>query len=94
MNKNEATDIILEQLKKFRSKSYEALLRMIECEPITYKILSSKGIKYQIEIQALWDDKANENIRVIGSIDDGGIRSIFPLSKDFLKSPNNDFVGE
>jgi hypothetical protein len=52
------------------------------------------GGKYQIELQAFWDDQPDGNIRVLGSIDDGGMQSIFPLSSDFIVSPDGQFVGE
>ncbi len=67
---------------------------MINAEPINYEYKNAIGILYQIEIQAYWDDKPNENIRVMGSIDDGGWRAFSPLSDDFIKSPNNEFIGE
>jgi len=39
------------------------------------------GTWYQIEIEAFWDGEPNEDIRVLGSIDDG----FSPLSEAFIK---------
>lgn len=94
MDKKEAKRIIAEQLKKYRSKSYQELIQLIDAEPIVYEIMENNNIKYQIEIQVFWDDKPNGDIRVSGDIDDGGFRAFFPLTKDFIKDPNNYFVGE
>jgi hypothetical protein len=69
-------------------------MQMINAEPITGNRVGASGACYQIEIQASWDDKPNGNIRVVGSIDDGGLRAFFPLTEDFIKSPLNEFVGE
>ena len=94
MDKKEAKNIIAEQLKKYRAKPYCDLVQMIDTEPVTYELMSKSDKKYQVEIQAFWDDKPNRDIRVVGSIDDGGLRAFFPLTDGFIKSPDNDFVGE
>ena len=38
MDKKEAKQIINEQLKRYRSKSYEELTQLIDAEPITYDV--------------------------------------------------------
>ena len=93
MNKQEAKNIIQNELKKYRLKSYDELKEIID-NPITYEMPLPKGAKYQIEIETFWDDKPNGNIRVIGSIDDGGIRAFVPITDDFIKSPSGKFIGE
>ena len=94
MDKKEANQIINEQLKKYRSKTYKELTLLIGAEAITYEIPGKNNVKYQIEIQAFWDNKPNGDIRVSGSIDDCGLRAFFPLTEDFIKDSNNNFVGE
>jgi len=94
LNKKEAKEIISTELKQYRTKLYEELIQMIGTEPVTTEHTGPSGQWYQIEIEAFWDDKANENIRVIGGIDDGGWRAYFPLNDDFIKSPSGEFVGE
>lgn len=94
MNKEEAKQIIRAELESFRAKPYSELVQMIDAEPITGERTGPSGEGYQIEIQAFWDNKPNGNIRVTGSIDDGGWRAFFPLGDDFIKSPSNEFVGE
>jgi len=34
-----------------------------------------------------WDDSVGGDIRVIGSLDDGGIRAFFPLTMSLLVKP-------
>jgi hypothetical protein len=93
MNNKEAKNILKEELKKFRSTSYTALRnRLGEIDSIEIK--GQSGAKYQIEIQIIWDGDQDSNIRVIGSIDDGGLRAFFPLTESFIMAPDGSFVGE
>ncbi len=93
MDKAEAKKIIAKELETYRAKPYEELVKLIDT-PIAYEKAGPGGIIYQIEIQVFWDDQPNSDIRVIGSIDDGGLRAFFPLTDDFIKSPTGEFVGE
>ena len=94
MNKDEAKKIIAQELEAYRAKHYSELIKMIDTEPITYELTTPSGTWYQIEIQAFWDDKPNSDVRVMGWIDDGGWRAFSPISSDFIKSPDDKFVGE
>jgi hypothetical protein len=89
-----ARELIAKELVQYRKKSYIELRAMIHAQPITYEIVGPDGKKYQIEIQAFWDDKPDGDIRVMGSIDDTGWRAIFPLNDGFIKSPSGKFIGE
>jgi hypothetical protein len=94
MNKQEARDIAAKNLEVYRNRPYTELTRMIKAEPITLQVRGASGVLYNLEIQAFLDDKANGNIRVKCAIDDGGWRSYFPMSDDFIKSPSEEIVGE
>ena len=67
---------------------------MIGAEPITMERSSPEEKWYQIEIQVFWDDKPKGDVRVAGSIDDGGWRAYLPLCRDFIMAPDNSFVDE
>lgn len=96
MNKIEATQLIVKELEHYRNKSYAQLVQIINDKKVLDDcITTSSGVKYGFEIDVFWDDKHKGNIRVVGLIDDGGFwRRIFPLSKDFIKSPSEEFIGE
>ena len=94
MKKEEAKQIISAELEQSRVKPYSELIQMIGSEPITGERIGPSGQWYQIEIEAFWDGKPNEDIRVTGCIDDGGLKALFPLTDGFIKSPSNKFVGE
>ena len=93
MDKIEAKKLLVTELEKWRSKTYKDLIKKID-KPETFEIFGENQTKYQIEIQVFWDAKPNENIRVIGSIDDGGWRAFIPISDDFILSPEGKFVAE
>ena len=94
MNKEEARQIIQAELESYRAKPYSELIQMIDAESVTGELIGPSGKRYQIEIQAFWDDKPNGNIRVSGAIDDEGWRAFVPLTDSFIKSPSNEFIGE
>ncbi len=52
------------------------------------------GAEYQIEVEVFWDGQQGGDIRVLGSIDDGGWSAFRPLCEDFIIAPSGKFVGE
>lgn len=93
MDQAEAKQILSVELAKYRSKQYEELKRLIG-EQDTCEITSATGKWYQLEFLAVWDSRPNGNVRVIGTIDDGGVSAYKPLSDDFILSPDGKFIGE
>lgn len=51
-------------------------------------------IPWQLEVVVSWDDEPDGNVRVVASIDDGGLRAFVPMSEDFIESPSGELVGE
>ena len=93
MDKKEAKEILAEKLEAYRKRSYDDLLYLLDTQD-TEEIKASSGIVYQLEFQVMWDDKKGGNLRVMGAIDDGGIRAFAPLTADFILAPDGSFVGE
>ncbi len=94
MNKGEAKAVLKSELEKYRTRSYKSLLQLLQTLD-AYEIDSPSGVKYQIEIQAMWDDQPNGDLRVLGGIDDGGLLSSFaPLTESFVLTPEGKFVEE
>lgn len=85
MDKSEARKILREQMARIGSRSYSELAPLVEAGHIElYKIHGENGTVYQAEIQFFWDDQPGNTIRIIGSVDDGGIRAILPLTDSVL----------
>lgn len=93
MDTAEARRVLADRLARYRALPYAQLVVKIdhvECEQI-----GEPGTNFwQMEFQVVWDNQLNGNVRVLGSIDDGGWRAFAPLTDDFLKAPNGEFVGE
>jgi ribosomal protein S8 len=87
MDKKEAITILEEHLVRFSRRDYRELAVLVEEKHIdTFEALGNSGTRYQVEIQFLWDDQSGGLIKIFGSVDNGGIRSYFPLSRSELIS--------
>ena len=60
----------------------------------TAEVNGPDGMKYQIEVQAVWDSKKGGDIRVIAAVDGGEVSAFRPLTDDFIMAPDGSFVGE
>lgn len=93
MNTTEARRVLSERLAKLRALSYRDLEKRVD-SVLTEEIARDSERSWQLEFQVLWDDEPSGNIRVVGTIDDGGLRAFVPLTDAFVKSPSGAFVGE
>jgi hypothetical protein len=94
MNNEEAIALLEQELARFRGESYEKLVSLMSAGALHFERTRPSGEKYQVEIQVFWDGRHDGNVRVVGSIDDGGWRAFVPLNRDFIKAPDGSFVGE
>lgn len=93
IDKTEAKKILTEQLERFRKRSHSELTRLIG-QPETLTVTGGSGTEYGLEFEAVWDHEPGEDLRVIGSIDNGGWRALKPLNDDFIMRNDGSFVGE
>jgi hypothetical protein len=93
MNTQEAAGLLQEYLERYRARTYAELTTLVGNQE-TFQARGESGVSYQIEIQALWDDTSRRTIRVLGAIDDGGLRALVPLCRDFIVAPDGSFIGE
>jgi hypothetical protein len=94
MNKREASELLSRELGNWRHRSYSRLASRVDAEPHVARVLGPSGASYQLEVQVIWDVSPGGNLRVLGAIDDGGIRALFPMTDGFLMAPDGAFVGE
>lgn len=86
MDNDEARKLILEELKKYKEKSFADLkVKARENDVDTSEIDGPSGVSYQIEICFFRD---GEGMIVVGNIDDKGWRAFFPLSESFFIKPD------
>ena len=93
MDRSQAKSILARQLARYRTKSYAVSGRLIGKLDV-FDVTEPDGVIYQIEIQVMWDDKPEGDIRVIGAIDDAGWRAFIPLTDSFIMTPEGRFLGE
>jgi hypothetical protein len=96
MDKREARSILGQRIAELRRESYDSLKAKWLDQPDCEQITGDSGARYQVEIQAFWDDhhEPEGNLRVSASIDDGGWRALFPLVEDFIVAPDGSLIGE
>jgi hypothetical protein len=93
MDTAEAKIVLASELGKYRLRSYAELRERIGSQD-DFTAAASSGKQYQVEVGFLWDGKPENNIRVMGAIDDGGWRAMIPLTESFILSPSGEFIGE
>lgn len=89
----ELLDNFIEKLRRRRYADLRNLVGDPQCEEVTGR----DGKAYQVEFEAQWDDyrRADHNLRVIASIDDGTFfAALRPLTRDFIIAPDGSFVSE
>jgi len=95
MNTAEARLVLTAEMEKLRAKAYAELITLIGNDQ-NYEVAGPSGTVYQLDIQAFWDDprKPDENLRVMGAIDDRGLSAYAPMCDSFAIAPDGVFVGE
>ncbi len=87
MDRDEAQKLLALQMEEFKKKSYTELVNLLG-DVWAEQVKGPSSNSYTIEIEVFWDYKPNGDVRVLGSIDDGGLRTAFrPLCSDYLVTP-------
>jgi len=93
----EAEDVFAEQVARWRGEPWDSLREQLR-KPAVYEIASPSGTRYQFEVLVFWDGSRREgNLRVIITGDDGEgwkVRSRSMRAEDFIKAPDDTFIGE
>jgi len=80
---------VTEQLARFAD--HAQLVPLVESRHVeNFEVLDASGTRYQLEVQFFWDDERKRTIRVVGLIDDGGVRAFMPLTETVLISPDEN----
>jgi len=88
-----AQKVLDEWLARLRAVPYPELASRVG-SVTTDEVARDSERTWQLEIEVSWDDEPDGDIRVMASIDDGGLRAFVPMTGDFIKSPSGEFVGE
>ena len=93
MDRREAEQVANEVASRYRSRPRDELLRYLKEQDVV-EVVASSGTRYQIEVQAFWDDRTGNDLRVRIAVDDFGPSAFHPLVVDFIVAPDGRFVGE
>lgn len=88
-----AQKVLDKWLARLRAVPYRELASRVD-SVTTDEVARDSERSWQLEVQVLWDDEPDGNVRVVASIDDGGLQAFVPITKSFIKSPSGEFVGE
>ncbi len=88
-----ARKVLKEWVTRLRAVPYRELAARVD-SVTNDEVARDSERSWQVEVQVLWDDEPEGNIRVTASIDDGGLRAFVPVTDGFVKSPTGEFVGE
>ena len=93
MDQTEARSILSDHLAVLRGRRYDELRALLD-EPEVSEVTGPSGALYQVELQAMWDNRRSGSILVIASIDDGGWPAFAPMSESFIVAPDGSSVGD
>lgn len=93
MDNREAAAVLRDHLDGYRQRTYSELVAL-RGSPQTTRLRGPSGRDCQVEVQIQWDHNPGGAVRVLGSIDDGGVRALWPTSQDFILAPDGTFFGE
>jgi hypothetical protein len=60
--------------------------------PEVKSISTESGVNYQIELNVFWDSQPEKDLRIMGSIDDGGWRAFLPLTESLIMKPDGTLI--
>ena len=84
MNKAEAKGLLEEFLGELKERPRQELLGLLS-NPGCFEKTGKSGTVYQIEYAAVWDSEPGKDLRIIASIDAGGLLSaLMPVTSGFL----------
>jgi len=89
MNREEAMFLLNAKLDEYRKLGYDGLAAIVGDDEFP-EVVGSSGTQYQMEILIRWDGKRGGDVRVMGSIDDGGWRAFLPLCSDVLMTQDGE----
>jgi hypothetical protein len=90
MGDDEAKGILRAEFLKLRALGYEALVDRLEGKKEQVEVTGPAGAEYHVELEAFWDDREGRQLRVVASIDDGGLRALLPFTESFSISPSGE----
>lgn len=88
MSDEEAKGVLRAEFLKLRAVGYGDLVERLAGRQESSEVVGLSGTAYHVELEGFWDDDEHTELRVVASIDDGGLRAFLPFTDSFTVSPN------
>ena len=86
MSDDEAKGVLTAEFLRLRATDYRELVERLAGRQERSEVAGPSGKAYHVEVEGFWDDDAHDDLRVIASIDDGGLRAFLPFTDAFTIS--------
>ena len=80
------------ETRKLRALPYPQLVDRLAGKQLSLETVAPSGVTYHVEVEGFWDDRAERELRVVMSIDDGGLRTLLPITDSFTIAPNGAII--
>ena len=88
MSDEEAKGVLRAEFLKLQAAGYDELAERLAGKQERSDVVALSGARYHIELEGFWDDEEHRDLRVVASIDDGGLRAFLPFTDAFTISPS------
>ena len=88
MSNEEAKGVLRAEFRELRAKGYDHLVAELAGTQVSSEVVGPSGAAYHLELQGFWDDDEHGDLRVVASIDDGGLRAFLPFTDSFTIGPS------
>ena len=88
MSDEEAKGVLRAEFLKLRVVAYGDLVERLAGRQESSDVVGFSGTAYHVELEGFWDDDEHTELRVVASIDDGGLRAFLPFTDSFTVSPS------
>ena len=92
MSDEEAKGVLRAEFLKLQAAGYDELAERLAGKQERSEVIALSGITYHVELEGFWDDKERRDLRVVASIDDGGLRAFLPFTDAFTISPSGSIT--
>jgi len=87
VSNDEAKGVLRAEIIKLRPNGYDGLVERLAGKKETMEVAGLSGETYHVELEGFWDDDEQRKLRVVASIDDGGLRALLPFTDSFTVDP-------
>jgi hypothetical protein len=92
VNHEEAKAVLRAEFLRLQAAGYTELAGRLAGKQERSKVTSPSGATYHVELEGFWDDQEHRDLRVVASIDDGGLHAFLPFTDAFTISPSGSIT--